>query len=96
MRCIYADHAATTLTDPRVVEAMLPFLRERFGNPSSLHDWGRQARMAVDEARETVADALHCLPGEVVFTSSGTEAANLAVVGAALAHRGGTRNRILL
>jgi len=96
VRCIYADHAATTPTDPRVVEAMLPFLRERFGNPSSLHDWGRQARMAVDEARETVADALHCLPGEVVFTSSGTEAANLAVVGAALAHRGGTRNRILL
>lgn len=96
MRRIYADYAATTPTDPRVVEAMLPFLREEFGNPSSLHDWGRSARMAVDEARDIVSGALRCLPGEIIFTSSGTEAANLAVIGTALAHRGSARDRILL
>lgn len=96
MRRIYADHAATTPTDPHVVEAMLPFLREEFGNPSSLHDWGRRARMAVDEARDIVSAALRCLPGEIVFTSSGTEASNLAIIGTALAHKGGTRNRVLL
>jgi cysteine desulfurase len=75
---------------------MLPFLHEEFGNPSSLHDWGRRARMAVDEARDLLSAALRCLPGEVIFTSSGTEAANLAVIGTALAHRGGARHRILL
>lgn len=74
----------------------MPFLQEKFGNPSSLHAWGRTARMAIDEAREIVASALRCLPGEVVFTSSGTESANLAVLGTALAHRGSARNRILL
>lgn len=96
MRRIYADHAATTPTDPRVVEAMLPFLRENFGNPSSLHELGRRARMAIDDARDALSEALHCLPGEVLFTSSGTEAANLAIIGTALAHRGSARNRILL
>jgi len=66
---------------------MLPWLAENYGNPSSMHEDGRRARMAIDEARETVAAALGCEFAEVVFTSSGTEAANLAIVGAALNYR---------
>jgi len=69
---------------------MEPFLKEVFGNPSSLHQWGRQARLAIDEARETVARALGCDPAEICFTSSGTEACNLALIGTSLkapAHR---------
>lgn len=63
---------------------MEPFLTEVFGNPSSLHRWGRQARLAIDEARETIASALGCDPAEICFTSSGTEACNLAIIGASL------------
>jgi cysteine desulfurase len=77
----YLDHAATTPLRPATVEAMLPWLRERFGNPSGAHSVARAARAAVDEAREEVAAALGCAPGEVVFTSGGTEADNLAVLG---------------
>ncbi len=84
---IYLDHAATTPLDERVLEAMLPYLGERFGNPSSLHRLGREARRAVDEARQTVADILHASPSEIVFTSSGTEADNLALRGVAQAMR---------
>lgn len=93
---VYADHAATTPLDPRVLEAMLPFLQEEYGNPSSVHAWGRRARMALDEAREVIAAALGAHPQEIFFTSSGTEAANLALLGTALKHRGGARNRFLL
>lgn len=93
---VYADHAATTPLDPRALEAMLPFLKDQFGNPSSLHAWGRRARMALDEARETIAAALGAHPQEIFFTSSGTESANLALLGTALANRGGDRKRILL
>lgn len=82
---IYLDHAATTPTDARVVEAMLPYLTERFGNPSSIHASGRRARQALDEARETVARILGAEPREVVFTSGGSEADNLAIKGAAWA-----------
>jgi cysteine desulfurase len=94
MRRIYADHAATSPLDPAVAEAMLPWLDA--GNPSSLHFEGRRARAAIDEARERVTGALGCAFGELVFTSSGTEAANLALLGTALAHQGGTRDRILI
>ncbi|UCH53614.1 MAG: cysteine desulfurase [Pseudomonadota bacterium] len=78
---VYFDHNATTPLDPRVLETMLPFLREQFGNPSSIHRLGRAARSAIDTAREQVADLLDAHPQEVVFTSGGTEANNLAIRG---------------
>jgi cysteine desulfurase len=84
----YLDHAATTPMRPEAVEAMLPFLTDRFANPSGSHRLARDARRAVDEARDVVADAIGCLPGEVVFTGSGTEADNAAIVGV-LGRRGG-------
>src|SRR6478736_2515003 len=77
---VYLDHAATTPMVPAAVEAMTAHLLE-VGNPSSLHASGRHARRVVEESRETVAQALDCRPGEVVFTSGGTEADNLAVKG---------------
>ncbi|MCE2802606.1 MAG: cysteine desulfurase family protein [Gemmatimonadota bacterium] len=79
---IYLDHAATTPVRPEVLEAMTPFFGPRFGNPSSTHRWGREARAALDEARERVAQCLHAAPDEVCFTSGGTESDNLAVLGA--------------
>ncbi|MCZ7546208.1 MAG: cysteine desulfurase [Anaerolineae bacterium] len=81
---IYMDYAATTPVDPRVVEAMMPYFTERFGNPSSIHTFGREASRAVQAARETVAGILNCKPGEIVFTSCGTESDNLALRGATL------------
>jgi cysteine desulfurase len=83
----YLDHAATTPLDERVLEAMLPYLRERWGNPSSLYSHGRVARRALDESRDTVAQVLSCRPSEVLFTSGGTESDNLAVKGVAFARR---------
>jgi cysteine desulfurase len=78
---IYLDHAATTPVRSEVLEAMAPFHGPRFGNPSSTHRWGREARAALDEARERVATCLGAAPDEVCFTSGGTEADNLAVLG---------------
>jgi cysteine desulfurase len=78
---IYLDHAATTPMAPEVVEAMLPWLRDGWGNPSSMHALGRQARNAVDEARDRVAEALGCAAREIVFTAGGSEADNLAIRG---------------
>lgn len=78
---IYLDHAATTPVRPEVLEAMTPFYGPRFGNPSSTHRWGREARAALDEARERVATCLGAAPDEVCFTSGGTEGDNLAVLG---------------
>ncbi|MBK9606094.1 MAG: cysteine desulfurase [Betaproteobacteria bacterium] len=80
---IYLDHNATTPIAPPVLEAMLPFLREQYGNASSRHDLGTVARRAVEQAREQVAAAVGVQPGQVVFTSGGTEANNLIVKGAA-------------
>ncbi len=80
---IYLDYNATTPLDPRVVAAMLPYLHEHFGNPSSVHAPGRLARAAVDGAREQVADLVGAHPSQVIFTSGGTEANNLAVTGLA-------------
>ena len=84
---IYLDHAATTAVDPRVVQAMLPFWTERYGNASSIYGLGRDSHRALDEARQTVADVLHCSPNEVVFTSCGTESDNLALRGLAFDRR---------
>jgi len=77
----YLDHAATTPMRPEAVAAMLPYLTDRFGNPSGSHSVARAARLALDDARDDVAAALGCEPGEVVFTGGGTEADNLAVLG---------------
>ena len=82
---IYLDHAATTPLRREVLDAMLPFLTEAFGNPSSAHSFGRAARAALDEAHERVATRLHAEAREIVFTSGGTEANNLAIKGAAWA-----------
>jgi cysteine desulfurase len=82
---IYMDHNATTPVHPEVVDAMMPFFRERFGNPSSLHSFGQEARQALEDARQTVASALGARKEEIVFTSGGTEADNLAILGVASA-----------
>jgi cysteine desulfurase len=82
-RIVYLDHSATTPTDPRVVEAMLPYFTETYGNPASSHSLGRKAEFAVETARETIARALNCSPAEIIFTSGGSESDNLAIRGAA-------------
>ncbi|HMK11207.1 MAG TPA: aminotransferase class V-fold PLP-dependent enzyme, partial [Acidimicrobiales bacterium] len=84
----YLDHAATTRMRAEAVEAMLPFLTERFGNPSGSHRAARDARKALDESRERVASVLGVDSGEIVFTGDGTEADNLAIAGVHAA-RGG-------
>src|SRR5215831_7195264 len=80
---VYFDFNATTPLDARVREAMLPCLGEIWGNPSSLHQIGQQARAVLDEARDGAAAVLGCKPSEVVFTSGGTESANLGILGTA-------------
>jgi cysteine desulfurase len=82
MRPIYLDHNATTPVDPQVLEAMLPYLREEFGNPSSAYALGRQAQAAVERARAEVAGLIGALPEEIAFTGSATEATNIAIRGA--------------
>jgi cysteine desulfurase len=82
VRRIYLDHTATTPLDPRVLQAMLPYFENTFGNASSIHAFGREAKNALERARGTIASAIGALPGEVVFTSGGTESDNLAIVGA--------------
>jgi cysteine desulfurase len=93
---IYLDYAATTPVDQRVLDVMLPYFTQDFGNPSSVHRYGQKAEGALDEARAIVAQALNAEMGEIVFTSCGTESNNLAIRGAALAARERTgANRIL-
>jgi len=82
---VYMDHAGTTSLDPKVLEAMIPYFSEHFGNPSSLHTVGQEARYALDEARERVAGVLNCRPREIVFTGGGTESDNAAIHGVATA-----------
>ena len=78
-KMVYADNAATTRLDPRALEAMMPYLTERYGNPSSLYSFGQEAREGVDLARRTMAECLGCHPAEVYFTSGGSEADNWAI-----------------
>jgi cysteine desulfurase len=92
---IYLDHAATTPVRPEVLEAMTPFFGARFGNPSSVHRWGRDARTALDEARARIAACLKAQPDEIVFTSGGTEGDNLAIIGPWRARRAQGRNAVV-
>jgi cysteine desulfurase len=84
---IYLDYAASTPVDRRILDAMMPYFSESFGNPSSTHRFGQKAEAVVDEAREKVAAVLNCKPDEIIFTSGGSEADNLALRGAAMAGR---------
>ena len=88
---IYLDYAATTPADERVLAKMMPYFRENYGNPSSIHRLGQKAEAAVDEAREKVASVLGCRADEIIFTSGGSEADNLALRGAMLANKESTK-----
>ncbi len=92
---IYLDHAATTPVDPRVVDAMLPYFRERFGNPSSVHAHGRETKVAVESARESVARLFGAEPSEILFTGGGTEGDNIAIKGSMLALLPEGKNHII-
>jgi len=94
-RPIYLDHAATTPVREAVLEAMLPFFGPRFGNPSSVHRWGRDARVALDDARARLAACIGARPDEITFTSGGTEADNLAILGAWAAAAGTGRRAVV-
>lgn len=95
-RIIYLDHAATTPLDPQILELMLPYFTQQVGNPSSIHQLGRAALQALDDAREQVAMVLGCSRREIIFTGGGSEGANLAVKGAALAQRARGRGAHLI
>ena len=92
---LYLDYAATTPTDPQVRDAMLPFLGESFGNPSSVHRVGQEVRRALDSARDVLAAAIGAESGEVYFTSGGTEANNLALFGVLMAAKEQGRNHLI-
>ena len=80
MKRIYFDNAATTSLDPVVLETMMPYLTDKFGNPSSIYSYGRETRMAIEQSRKTVAKILHAHPAEIFFTSGGTESSNTAIM----------------
>ncbi|MDO8671375.1 MAG: aminotransferase class V-fold PLP-dependent enzyme, partial [Dehalococcoidia bacterium] len=84
-RTVYLDHAATTPVHPKALEAMIPYFSEFYGNPSSIYSLAREARKALDGARESVASILGCKPNEIIFTSGGTESDNTAIKGVAFA-----------
>ncbi|MCA9809014.1 MAG: aminotransferase class V-fold PLP-dependent enzyme, partial [Candidatus Dadabacteria bacterium] len=88
MKKAYLDYNATTPVDPRVLEAMIPYFKDGFGNPSSIHAFGSAAKAALDEARENVAALLGAGAREILFTSGGSESNNLAIKGAAFAEGG--------
>src|SRR3990172_7358343 len=88
-RQVYLDHAATTPVHPKALEAMLPYFSEQYGNPSSIYSLAREARKALDGAREVVSGILGCKPNEVLFTSGGSESDNTAIKGAAFAAKSG-------
>lgn len=87
MKKIYLDHAATSPMHPEVAEKMFSMMKESYGNPSSIHSFGREARRILDEARRSLAKTINAKPTEIIFTSGGTEADNLAIIGTALANQ---------
>ena len=87
MKRIYLDYASTTPVHPKVVEVMLPYLKESFGNPSSIHAYGLEAKRAIEKARDPVASLIGARAEEIIFTSGGTEADNLAIKGVAYANK---------
>ncbi len=94
---VYLDYAATTPVDPRVMQVMLPYFSESFGNPSSIHKFGQNAEAALENARLTIAQTMNCLPEEIIFTSCGTESDNLALRGSAfLARKERGANHLLI
>ncbi|NIT04278.1 aminotransferase class V-fold PLP-dependent enzyme, partial [Candidatus Saccharibacteria bacterium] len=96
MKKVYLDYAATTPLDPRVLGAMMPYLEEKFGNPSSVHFWGQEAREAIEKARKQVAKALGCKSSEVYFTGTTTVSDNLAIQGVARAAKKAGRGNHLI
>lgn len=95
MKKVYLDYAATTPVDKRVLKAMLPYFRIKFGNPSSIHKWGQEARRAVEEAREKVAQVLNCFPEEIYFTGTTTTSDNLAIQGVMRALKKEGKNHLI-
>src|SRR6185295_6223190 len=93
MELVYLDNNATTKPAPEVVSAMLPFLSEWYGNPSSVHRFGQRARKAIDEARGQIARLVHCAEAELLFTGGGTESINTAIRGLLAAR--GPRKRVV-
>src|SRR3990172_4880099 len=87
MRTVYLDHSATSYVLPEVLEAMLPYFSDRFGNPSSLHAYGRENRKVLDDCRDRVAALLGVDYEEIIFTGSGSESDNMAIIGTLLAMR---------
>ena len=85
MKKVYLDYAATTPTDPEVIAAMEPYFFEKFGNASSLHAYGQEAKKALEDSRQSLADFIGAAPEEIVFTSGGTESDNFALLGVAYA-----------
>lgn len=92
---VYLDNAATTPVDSEVTDAIIPYLREKFGNPSSVHWYGQEAKVLLEDARETAAEYLGCKPKEIFFTSCGTESNNTAIIGSAMANLGSGKNHII-
>ena len=92
MHKIYLDHNATTPVLQEVLDVMLPFYKDKFGNPSSVHSEGRAARVSLDESREQVAELIGAKPDEIVFTSGGSESNNFAILGVALASKSKKRH----
>ncbi len=93
MKRIYLDYAATTPVDPRVVKAMRPYLTEKFGNTMSLHYFGQEAKLALEQSRQTVADLINAKPNEIIFTGSATESNNMVLKGIALRQAQGKQNK---
>ncbi len=95
IRRVYLDHSATTPVEPEVFEAMKPYFTDIFGNPSSIHQFGREARVAIEESRERIASFINAKPSEIIFTSGGTESDNFAIFGLAYAGLKKGKNHII-